>query len=133
MPAGTHARCVGRKPREHCYEGLRPPCDRTHRTPLLDGQTAPVAAPSTLDPFSGRFPVHGATVEVRQGEWPGALVIVAFPGIEEARAWYDSPACQEILPLRTDRIQGDIVLVDGLTPHYDDAASTATRLREAGR
>jgi uncharacterized protein (DUF1330 family) len=25
---------------------------------------------ATLDPFGGRFLVHGPTVEVREGEWP---------------------------------------------------------------
>lgn len=47
---------------------------------------------STLDPFGGRFLVHGAPVEVREGNWPGGLVIIEFPSIEQARAWYGSPA-----------------------------------------
>ncbi|WP_328537025.1 DUF1330 domain-containing protein [Streptomyces sp. NBC_00344] len=83
---------------------------------------------STLDPFGGHFLVHGTQVEVREGEWPGALVIVGFPGIAEARAWYDSPAYQELLPLRTDHIAGDVVLVEGVAPGYD-AARTAARYR----
>ncbi|WP_328319313.1 DUF1330 domain-containing protein [Streptomyces sp. NBC_00388] len=85
---------------------------------------------TTLDPFGGRFLVHGADVEVREGTWPGAPVIIGFPGIEEARAWYDSPAYQELLPLRTDHIPGDVVLVEGVAPGYD-AATTAAAYRAA--
>lgn len=85
---------------------------------------------STLDPFAGRFLVHGATLEVREGEWPGALVVIGFPTIGEARAWYESDAYQELVPLRTRHMAGDVVLVDGVAPGYD-AALTAARLRAA--
>ncbi|MFI1969055.1 hypothetical protein BLA24_26485 [Streptomyces cinnamoneus] len=83
---------------------------------------------TTLDPFGGRFLVHGATVEVREGTWPGALVVIGFPGIAEARAWYDSPAYQDILPLRTRHLAGDLLLVDGVAPGYDPK-SLADKLR----
>ncbi|MCX4724212.1 DUF1330 domain-containing protein [Streptomyces sp. NPDC090052] len=80
---------------------------------------------STLDPFGGRFLVHDAQVEVREGQWPGALVMIGFPGIVEARAWYDSPAYRELIPLRADHIPGDVVLVEGVAPGYDAAATAA--------
>ncbi|MCX4548619.1 DUF1330 domain-containing protein [Streptomyces sp. NBC_01387] len=80
---------------------------------------------STLDPFGGHFLVHGAQLEVREGKWPGTLVVIGFPGIEEARAWYDSPAYQELLPLRTGHVDGDAVLVEGVAPGFDAAASAA--------
>jgi uncharacterized protein (DUF1330 family) len=86
---------------------------------------------STLDPFGGRFLVHGAPErEVREGEWPEALVIIAFPSMDDARTWYDSPAYQELLPLRTRHMDGDVLLVDGVAPDYDPAA-TAAALRAA--
>ncbi|WP_159944287.1 MULTISPECIES: DUF1330 domain-containing protein [unclassified Nocardiopsis] len=77
---------------------------------------------STLDPFGGRFLVHGAPVEVREGSWEGGLVLIGFPSIERARAWYESPAYQEIIPLRADHIEGDIVLVEGVGPDHDSGA-----------
>ncbi|MCX5384179.1 DUF1330 domain-containing protein [Streptomyces sp. NBC_00083] len=86
--------------------------------------------PGTLAPFGGQFLVHNAPLEVREGEWLGALVIIGFPDIEAARAWYDSAAYQEIAPLRTDHIPGDLVLVDGVPPGYD-AGQTAAALRAA--
>ncbi|MEU5947831.1 DUF1330 domain-containing protein [Micromonospora sp. NPDC047465] len=39
---------------------------------------------ATLDPFGGRFRVHGAEVEVKEGDWPGTVVIVEFPDLERA-------------------------------------------------
>ncbi|WP_369376782.1 DUF1330 domain-containing protein [Streptomyces sp. cg36] len=84
---------------------------------------------ATLDPFGGSFLVHGATAEVREGEWPGALVMLAFPTLPKARAWYDSPAYQSLLPLRATHIPGDLILIDGVPPGYE-AAETARRLRE---
>ncbi|WP_455362429.1 DUF1330 domain-containing protein [Streptomyces sp. SYSU K21746] len=83
----------------------------------------------TLAPFGGHFIVHGATVEVLEGAWPGTIVMIQFPGMAEARDWYDSTAYQEILPLRTKHMEGDVILVEGVGPDYD-AARTAARLRE---
>jgi uncharacterized protein (DUF1330 family) len=79
----------------------------------------------TLDPFGGRFLVHGATVEVKEGDWPGTVVVIEFPDIDAARAWYDSPGYQAILPLRTDHIDGAALIVDGVAPNYDVTATAA--------
>ena len=82
---------------------------------------------ATLDPFGGRFLVHGGEIDVREGDWPGDVVLVEFPDLERARAWYDSPAYQEILPLRADHLAGELVLVDGVAPGHS-AAEKAARL-----
>ncbi|MGW0393108.1 DUF1330 domain-containing protein [Streptomyces sp. NPDC003042] len=84
----------------------------------------------TMDPFGGRFLIHGKEVEVMEGPFPGAIVMIGFPDIERARAWYASDAYQEILPLRTDHLAGEVVLVEGVTEDYD-ARKTAAALREA--
>ncbi|WKU46647.1 DUF1330 domain-containing protein [Streptomyces sp. VNUA116] len=76
---------------------------------------------ATLDPFGGRFLVHGAEVEVLEGDWPGNMVLIGFPGLAEARAWYASPEYQALVPLRTDHVEGVIILVDGVAPGYDPA------------
>ena len=34
---------------------------------------------ATLAPFGGRFIVHGGDVEVLEGSWPGALIVIEFP------------------------------------------------------
>jgi uncharacterized protein (DUF1330 family) len=69
---------------------------------------------ATLEPFGGRFIVHGGAIDVREGEWPGTVIVIEFPDRERATAWYDSPAYQEILPLRTRNADGTAILVDGV-------------------
>lgn len=73
---------------------------------------------ATLEPFSGRFIVHGGPAEVLEGTWPGALVVIEFPGMTEARGWYESAAYQEILPLRTGNTEGDAILVHGVSAEH---------------
>lgn len=85
---------------------------------------------STMDPFEGRFLVHGRQVEVMEGAWPGTIVLIAFPDLEAARAWYTSAPYQALIPLRANHIAGDIILVDGVPADYD-ASKTAATLREA--
>ncbi|MFJ5260510.1 DUF1330 domain-containing protein [Streptomyces sp. NPDC088387] len=86
--------------------------------------------PGTFAPYGGRFLVHFAQHEVKEGTWPGAVVVIGFPGTAEARAWWDSPAYQEIAPLRARHIAGDIILVEGVPDGYDPARSAQT-VREA--
>ncbi|MGW5388350.1 DUF1330 domain-containing protein [Nocardia sp. NPDC003963] len=85
--------------------------------------------PSTFAPFGGKFLVHAAQHEVKEGDWPGFVVVIGFPGMDEARAWWDSPAYREIAPLRSRHIDGDIILVDGVGADYDPA-TTAAAMRE---
>lgn len=73
---------------------------------------------ATLDPFGGRFLVHGSEVEVVEGEWPGHLVVIAFPDMDAVHAWYASDAYREILPMRTDHIEGDVVFTPGVPDGY---------------
>lgn len=87
---------------------------------------------ATLAPFNGRFLVHGGPVEQLEGEWPGTIVIIEFPDVATARAWYDSPAYQEIKPLRARNMPGDLIIVAGVEPNHESAAmGTAMRARLA--
>ena len=62
--------------------------------------------------------IHGATPEVVEGEWTDDLIVIEFPDLDSARAWYRSPAYQRLIPLRTQSSEGDILLVDGVRePH----------------
>ena len=79
----------------------------------------------TMDPYGGRFVVHGPDVEVMEGQWPGTIVVLTFPDRATAHAWYRSPAYQEILPMRTDHIEADVILADGVGEGYDPRATAA--------
>ncbi|GII80056.1 hypothetical protein Sru01_50380 [Sphaerisporangium rufum] len=69
---------------------------------------------ATLAPYGGRFRIHGGPFEVREDGWPGTLIAIEFPDMDRARAWYDSPAYQEILPLRTGNSEGTAILIEGV-------------------
>jgi uncharacterized protein (DUF1330 family) len=73
---------------------------------------------ATFEPFGGRFRVHGGPVEVLEGQQEGAVVVVEFPSLTQARQWYQSPAYQAILPLRADHTFGTVLLVEGVPPGY---------------
>lgn len=85
---------------------------------------------ATFEPYGGRFLVHAMQHEVKEGAWPGNVVMIGFPGIVEAQAWWDSPAYREIAPLRSRHIDGDIILIEGVPEGYDPT-STAKAMREA--
>lgn len=72
----------------------------------------------TLVPYGGRFLVHGVEPEVMEGPFPGNLVVIEFPDMERARAWYHSAEYQAILPLRTENSDGSAILVQGTPPGY---------------
>ncbi len=61
---------------------------------------------ATLKPYGGRFLVHGAQADVREDEFAGDLIVIAFPDRESATGWYESDAYQEILPLRPEMRTG---------------------------
>jgi uncharacterized protein (DUF1330 family) len=69
---------------------------------------------ATLAPFGGRFLVHGGDVEVLEGGWPGALIVIEFPDRGQVRAWYDSEAYREIVALRTGDSQSDVIVAEGV-------------------
>lgn len=69
---------------------------------------------ATLAPHDGRYVIHGDRPEVLEGAWAGDLIIIAFPDLDRARAWYGSDAYQSIRPLRTDHSQGPVILIEGV-------------------
>ncbi|MEV5826310.1 DUF1330 domain-containing protein [Spirillospora sp. NPDC052242] len=84
----------------------------------------------TMDPFGGRFLVHGTDPEVMEGPFEGGYVLIEFPDMANARAWFASDAYQAIVRMRTDNIPGTAVLLQGVPPGYD-AAATGRAMRAA--
>jgi uncharacterized protein (DUF1330 family) len=72
----------------------------------------------TLAPFDGRFIIHGGPVSVVEGSWSGDLIVIAFPDKKSIRAWYDSPAYRQILPLRMKNSRGAIFFIDGVSDDH---------------
>ena len=75
----------------------------------------------TLEPYGGRFIVHGGDFKVMEGSWPGFLIVIEFPDRAHADGWYASAAYQEIATLRTDNSRSDLILIDGVEPGHRGA------------
>jgi uncharacterized protein (DUF1330 family) len=72
----------------------------------------------TLDPFGGRFLVHGGGAETVEGQRAIDAIVIEFPDRDSLRAWWTSPEYARILPLRTRHMQADIVFADGVPDGY---------------
>jgi uncharacterized protein (DUF1330 family) len=71
--------------------------------------------PATLVPFGGRFVVRGGQTEVLEGEWrPARLVLLEFPSVERARAWWNSPEYAEARALRQATSIGTLIILEGV-------------------
>jgi hypothetical protein len=55
--------------------------------------------------------------------------VIEFPDRDAAVRWYESPAYQAILPLRTNNIDGATLVFDGVPEGYDPR-ETAAVLRQ---
>ncbi len=71
--------------------------------------------PASLVPFGGRFVVRGPAPEVLEGDWdPKRLVIVEFPSVEQARAWWNSPEYAAAKARRQATSTSTLVLLAGI-------------------
>ena len=71
------------------------------------------AVGATLPPFGGSVVLNGRVTEVTVGSHRHqAAVVLSFPDVATARAWYDSPAYQAIVPVRDAAMDADFILLD---------------------
>ena len=70
--------------------------------------------PASIAAYGGRFLVRGGAVEALEGEWPERRrVIIEFPSIEAARAWWHSPEYEEPKAMRRAASRGRLLLLEG--------------------
>lgn len=81
-------------------------------------------AGATLGPYGAKLLapgfdqlVEGGPVVHKEGDFrPSRVVIVEFPDMERALAWYDSPEYQAIVGLRQEGSAGSLFFVEGAPP-----------------
>lgn len=70
--------------------------------------------PGIVGAYGGKFIVRGGTTEVLEGDWkPGRVVVLEFPDMEKAKAWYHSPEYTEAKKIRFEASSGKMILVEG--------------------
>lgn len=74
--------------------------------------------PPTLELIAkhGGRPLAGAEPEKLEGERaaPTMVILIEFPSVEAAKAWYDDPAYKPLAKLRLTHSSGEGLMVKGL-------------------
>ena len=72
-------------------------------------------AGSSIVQYGGRFLVRGGNPQVLEGGWsPKRVVIIEFPSVERAKAWFNSPEYAPAKALRKDAARIKMVAVEGV-------------------
>lgn len=72
-------------------------------------------APPAITAYGGRYLARGGATEALEGEWkPPRFVILEFPTVERARAWWNSPEYAAAKALRQASSETRMLLVEGL-------------------
>lgn len=70
---------------------------------------------AVIERHGGRFLVRGGRVEPREGAMTGdRVVVLEFPTLDRARAFYDSEDYQRIVPIRQANATATLFLVEGI-------------------
>ncbi len=71
--------------------------------------------PASLAAYGGRFVVRGGATETLEGDWaPKRLVILEFPSVERAKAWWGSQEYAEAKALRQATARTQMLVVEGV-------------------
>ena len=71
--------------------------------------------PPSLEKFGGRFLVRGGRTHTLEGGWaPKRFVMVEFPSVEQAKAWWDSPEYRAARDLRWATAQSQMIIAEGI-------------------
>ncbi len=71
--------------------------------------------PAIIQRHGGRYLVRGGHHEPLEGDWGlDRVVVIEFPSIEQARAFYHSPEYQAIAGIRLASSEGVLAVVEGV-------------------
>ncbi len=71
--------------------------------------------PATLEKFGGRFIVRGGETATLEGpEETRRIVVIEFPSLENAKAWYASREYEEAKKVREGAAEASFVAVAGV-------------------
>ncbi len=72
-------------------------------------------APPAITAYGGRYLARGGATEALEGEWkPPRFVILEFPTVERARAWWNSPEYAAAKAMCQASTETRMLLVEGL-------------------
>ena len=72
---------------------------------------------ASVERHGGKFLARGGALTVLEGSWdPQRVVVVEFPSVEAARAWYTSEDYRAAREVRAGGGEWRIVVVEGIAP-----------------
>ena len=81
-------------------------------------QTYRTRAAASIAHHGGTYLARGGKIESLEGAWaPRNIIVVQFPTVEQARAWYRSPEYAFALEVRDKALSRNLILVDGVNGH----------------
>jgi uncharacterized protein (DUF1330 family) len=74
--------------------------------------------PATIAKHGGKYLVRGGATETAEGDWkPARLIVLEFPSLASARAWYASPDYAPLIPLRERSARTKLIFAEGIESH----------------
>lgn len=71
--------------------------------------------PATVQQYGGKYLIRGGSFAVAQGDWtPSRLVAIEFAGMDQARAWFDSPQFERPKQIQARSSNSNFVFVEGV-------------------
>lgn len=71
--------------------------------------------PPTIEAYGGRYIVRGGAMETVEGDWsPKRVVVLEFPSVEQAKAWWSSEEYREPKALRQKSADTQMIIVEGV-------------------
>ena len=78
-------------------------------------ETYRAQVPPILEQYGGEFIVRGGGMEVLEGDWAyPRCVVLKFPSMEQAKAWWASPEYEGPKALRQSASKGNMIVVEGV-------------------
>jgi len=75
--------------------------------------------PGTISQYGGRFIARGGDIVTLEGpEETRRLIILEFPSLAEAKAWYNSKEYQGAKKLRSGASIGSLVAIEGIEANW---------------
>ncbi|MDH4091906.1 MAG: DUF1330 domain-containing protein [Cyclobacteriaceae bacterium] len=71
---------------------------------------------ASLEPYGGKFIVRGGTADTLEGDWkPGRIVVLEFPSLADAKAWWSSAGYAPAKAIRQSASETKMIVVEGCT------------------
>ena len=71
--------------------------------------------PPSIEKYGGRFLVRGGKTHTLEGDWsPKRFVMVEFPSVDQAKAWWASPEYAEAKALRQATSNSMLIVAEGI-------------------